>query len=69
MLDGLSPSVRLATQPLSISVTSISSEAASIATDNQWSATVGLPDDDLPEVPPDGEQLLPWVSAVRVIPP
>lgn len=57
MLGDLSPSVRLATQPLSISITSISSEAADKATDNQWSATTGLPDDKLPEVPPDGEAL------------
>lgn len=55
VLDGLSPSVRLATQPLSISVTSVSSEAANKATDGQWSATTGLPDDKLPEVPPDGK--------------
>lgn len=56
MLAGLSPSVRLATQPLSITVTSVISDGASKATDGQWSATTGLPDDKLPEVPPDGMQ-------------
>jgi hypothetical protein len=33
----------------------VASKLADEATDNHWDANVGLPDDKLPEVPPDGE--------------
>jgi hypothetical protein len=60
----MSASVPLATQPLVMDVASVASEAADNATDGLWSATVGLPDDRLPEVPPDGMLLLVVLSAV-----
>jgi hypothetical protein len=57
LLDSMSASVPLATQPLVMDVASVASEAADNATDGLWSATLGLPDDQLPEVPPDGTLL------------
>jgi hypothetical protein len=56
-LQGNAPSVRLATAPLEMSLTGVASEAAENATSGMWSATVGLPDDGLPEVPPGGARL------------
>ncbi len=44
----------LGSDPLTMSVTAITSEAAANATDGQWSATSGMPDDKLPEWPRDG---------------
>jgi hypothetical protein len=46
-------------------VASVASEAADNATDGLWSATLGLPDDKLPEMPPDGA-LLPIVLFASV---
>jgi hypothetical protein len=57
-LEGLQPSVQLQTQPLTMSIQQVQSEAAIAATGGQWSASLGAPDDRLPEVPPDGE----WCS-------
>jgi len=54
VLGDMKPSVRLITRPLTVEVSSVASKAASDATDNQWSATLGLPEDQQPEVPPDG---------------
>lgn len=54
-LDGNAASVKLRTQQLVMSLGGVSSKAADEATGNLWSADVGLPDDNLPEVPPGGE--------------
>jgi hypothetical protein len=48
------PVVRLVTTPLTMEVSSVTSKAASDATDDQWSSTLGLSQDEQPEVPPDG---------------
>jgi hypothetical protein len=58
-LGGLRPSVQLQTQPLAMTVQQVQSEAAMAATGGQWSAMLGSPDDQLPEVPPDGENRFP----------
>lgn len=55
-LGDLRPSVRLQTQPLTMDIQQVQSAAAMAATGGQWSASLGSPDDQLPEVPPDGEQ-------------
>ncbi len=51
---GLTPAVRLVTRPLEMQLTDVASAAASEATGGQWSGMLGLPDDRLPELPPDG---------------
>lgn len=38
-----------------MNVQQVQSEAATAATGGQWDAFLGSPDDQLPEVPPDGE--------------
>lgn len=48
------PSTRLQTQPLRMAVDRVDSAAAVAATGGQWSAFIGGPGDQLPEVPPDG---------------
>jgi hypothetical protein len=57
-LGDLQPSVQLQTQPLTMTVQQVQSEAAMAATGGQWSALLGSPDDRLPELPPDGKRLL-----------
>jgi hypothetical protein len=64
VLDSMSASVSLETQPLVMDVASVASEAADNATDGLWSATLGLPDDKLPEVPPDGALLLAFLFLI-----
>ena len=54
-LDGAAASVPLYTSPLEVTLSGVTSEAATNATDGLWSATVGMADDGLPEVPPGGE--------------
>ncbi|KAF8063719.1 hypothetical protein HT031_003574 [Scenedesmus sp. PABB004] len=54
VLGGAPAAVPLATAPLVVSLSGVASPAAAAATGDQWSATLGLPDDRLPEVPPDG---------------
>jgi hypothetical protein len=49
--------VALTTPGLSMSLGSVTSQKANNLTDNLWSATTGLPSDNLPEVPPDGARL------------
>jgi hypothetical protein len=76
-LEGLQPSVRLQTQPITMSIQQVQSEAAMAATGGQWSASLGAPDDRLLEVPPDGEWCswcwwlvecgLAWMSALVVL--
>jgi hypothetical protein len=39
-----------------MNIQQVQSAAAMAATGGQWSAFLGSPDDNLPEVPPDGEQ-------------
>jgi hypothetical protein len=64
-LGDLQPSVQLQTQPLTMTVQQVQSEAAMAATGGQWSALLGSPDDRLPELPPDGKRLL-WVCNWRL---
>ncbi|WIA22673.1 hypothetical protein OEZ86_009641 [Tetradesmus obliquus] len=66
MLDSMYASVPLATQPLVMDVVSVASAAADNATDGLWSATLGLPDDKLPEVPPDGNITLSFSYPVEL---
>jgi len=54
VLGDMQPVVRLVTTPLTMEVSSVTSKAALDATDDQWSATLGLSQDEQPEVPPDG---------------
>lgn len=49
---GAPAKVPLKTRPLEVTLSGVASEAAANATDGLWSATVGMPDDGLPEVPP-----------------
>jgi len=53
-LAGAPASVKITTSPMTITVGNINSTSANQATDNQWNAQSGLPDDNLPEVPADG---------------
>lgn len=54
VLNGTSPPVVLTTPGLRMDVADVKSERASNLTDSHWDANVGLGDDNLPEVPPDG---------------
>jgi hypothetical protein len=47
--------VTLTTPAMSMSLNGVQSARAQELTDNQWDATAGLPADQAPEVPPDGE--------------
>lgn len=49
------PTVRLVTPPLTMRRYAVGSKIADVMTGSQWAADLGLPDDGLPEVPPDGE--------------
>lgn len=50
------PSERsIKTSPLQVTVLGVGSLGALDRTDGHWDATVGLEDENLPEVPPDGE--------------
>lgn len=59
--------VKLVSSPLSMGFMNIQSAEAMALTDNTWDAQTGLPDDKLPELPPDGEGQLAccaWRAAV-----
>jgi hypothetical protein len=47
--------VTLTTPAMSMTLGGVQSAKAQELTDNQWDATAGLPADQAPEVPPDGE--------------
>mmetsp|Transcript_14647 Transcript_14647/g.36469 ORF Transcript_14647/g.36469 Transcript_14647/m.36469 type:complete len:2268 (-) Transcript_14647:639-7442(-) len=49
---------QLATTPLTASVSGVLSDVAVNATGGWWDANTGMPDDNLPEVPPDGRIVL-----------
>ncbi|KAF6261957.1 hypothetical protein COO60DRAFT_1458856 [Scenedesmus sp. NREL 46B-D3] len=66
VLGSISASVPLATQPLVMDVASVVSKAADSATDGLWGALIGLPDDKLPEVPPDGNITLSFSYPVEL---
>eukprot|EP00775_Hariotina_reticulata_P009083 gene9083-9253_t len=66
VLGDMKPSVRLITRPLTVDVSSVASKAASDATDDQWSATLGLPEDQQPEVPPDANITLSFSYPVEL---
>jgi hypothetical protein len=46
--------VRLVTSPLQMSLVTVTSASANKATEDYWNTFTGLPDDHVPEVPPDG---------------
>ncbi|KAJ9521696.1 hypothetical protein QJQ45_015384, partial [Haematococcus lacustris] len=57
---------KLVTRPISFSITTVISDIMSNLTEGLWQSQQGMPDDILPEVPPDAKILLSFTSPVNL---
>lgn len=51
------PRVKITTGPLRVTILGVGSLGALQLTDDHWDAQLGLEDENLPEVPPDGKSM------------
>ncbi|GFH16881.1 EGF-like domain-containing protein, partial [Haematococcus lacustris] len=57
---------KLVTRPISFSISTVISDIMSNLTEGLWQSQQGMPDDILPEVPPDAKTLLSFTSPVNL---
>ncbi|GFH15938.1 A2M domain-containing protein, partial [Haematococcus lacustris] len=57
---------KLVTRPISFSISTVISDTMSNLTEGLWQSQQGMPDDILPEVPPDAKILLSFTSPVNL---